>query len=276
MKQVMAYAGPFEFAALRYLLGAIVIFVYLLIRRQSIKPPPLVPTLLVGLAQTSAFQGLAQWALVNGGAGKVSLFCYTMPFWVLLLAWWWLQETPRRKQWIGLGFAVLGLFFVIAPWQDLGNGESILLAIGAGIAWAIGTVLSKRTFQRHAVSAVNFTAWQMLFGALVLCFVAWQVPSAPIEWSTMFIAGLAYSALLASSLAWVLWSVIVRSLPTSVAGLSSLLVPICAILFAWALLGETPDLAEFIGIACIMTGLLVIRPRRAKRPVAPRSLGPHE
>src|SRR3546814_9379916 len=41
MKQVLAYAGPFHFAALRYLLGAAVLFAALLLTRQSLQPPPL-------------------------------------------------------------------------------------------------------------------------------------------------------------------------------------------------------------------------------------------
>lgn len=265
MKEVLAYAGPFDFSALRYSGGAIVLFLLLAVRGDSLKPPPLLPTLAVGLAQTTAFQALAQWALLTGGAGKVSLFCYTMPFWVVLLAWWWLHETPTRAQWLGLALAAIGLLLVIAPWQGLGSGDSILLAIIAGIAWAIGTVLSKRLFQRHAVSPVNFTAWQMLLGAVVLCLIAWKIPQRPIDWSApTFLLGLAYSVLLASSLAWVLWAFIVRELPTSVAGLSGLLVPICAIGLAWLLLGETPSYNEAAGIVLIMLGLLVIRPRAAK------------
>lgn len=262
MKQVLAFAGPFEFAALRYSGGTLVLFVFLLLRGKSLRPPPLLPTLIIGLAQTTAFQALAQWALLTGGAGKVSLFCYTMPFWVVLLAWWWLQEKPGGKQRLGLAFAAAGLLLVISPWEGLDDGLSIGLAIAGGVAWAVGTVLSKRLFLRHNLPPVNFTAWQMLWGALALWLVAWQVPSPPIQWTPTFLFGLAYSVFLASSLAWVLWSLIVRELPTSVAGLSGLLVPVCAIGLAWLLLNEVPTPMEVIGIALIMAGLLVIRPRQ--------------
>ena len=86
MKQALAYAGPFDFAALRYLLGAGVLFLALAATRQRIAPPPLAATALIGLCQTAAFQGLEQWALVDGGAGHVALLAYTMPFWAVLLA----------------------------------------------------------------------------------------------------------------------------------------------------------------------------------------------
>ena len=112
MKQVLAYAGPFHFAALRYLLGAAVLFGALLLSRQSLRPPPLLPTLLIGLCQTAAFQGLEQWALIGGGAGHVALLAYTMPFWAVLLAWLVLGDRPTRRHWIGVGRAAIGLLWI--------------------------------------------------------------------------------------------------------------------------------------------------------------------
>lgn len=64
MKQVMAHAGPFDFAAL-------------LLSGHSLRPPPVLPMVLIGLCQTAAFQGLEQWALVSGGAGHVAMLAFT-------------------------------------------------------------------------------------------------------------------------------------------------------------------------------------------------------
>lgn len=261
MKQMMLYAGPFEFAALRYLGGALVLFVVLMAMRKSLAPPPFWLTLLVGLGQTTGFQALAQLALVTGGAGKVSLFCYTMPFWVVLFAWFALNDKPTTKQWFGIVLAACGLVLVIEPWHGLGSMESTVLAIGGGAAWGAGTVLSKWMFQRYSLDALGFTAWQMLLGSLALCLIAWLIPSKPIIWDSEFLWGLAYSVFLASSLAWLIWSQLVRSLPTSVVGLASLLVPLIAILMAWVVLNEQPSVVEGIGIAVIMAGLVIVRPQ---------------
>src|SRR5699024_6490669 len=140
MKQVMRFAGPFDFAALRYLGGAVVLFALLLVRRESLKPTPLKLTIAVGLCQTTAFQALSQWALVSGGAGHVSLLAYTMPFWVVLLAWWLLRERPTPRHWLGLALAAAGLVCVLEPWHGLGSLHSALLAVAGGVGWALGTV----------------------------------------------------------------------------------------------------------------------------------------
>ncbi|WP_426661018.1 DMT family transporter [Rhodanobacter aciditrophus] len=262
MKQVLAYAGPFDFAALRYLLGAAVLFAAMLLARQS---PPLVPTILIGLCQTAAFQGLEQWALVSGGAGHVALLAYTMPFWAVLLAWLILHERPAERHWLGLALAGIGLVCIIEPWRGLGNATSTALAIAGGMAWAGGTVLSKRLFRRHAVSALNLTAWQMLAGGVALGLVALAVPQRSIAWSGAFVAGLAYSVLMASSLAWWLWSIVLRRLPTTVASVGSLGVPIAGVLLAWAILDEVPRPMEWLGIAFVLLGLCAVSGVRLRR-----------
>lgn len=258
MKQALAWAGPFDFAALRYLLGAAVLFVALLVSRQSLRPPPLLPTVLIGLCQTAAFQGLEQWALVGGGAGHVALLAYSMPFWAVLLAWPLLAERPTRRHWLGLALAAAGLVCILEPWQGLGSPLSTLLALAGGVGWAGGTVLSKRLFQQHAVSPLALTSWQMLIGALVLGVVALCVPSRPITWNWAFIGALAYSAVMASSVAWGLWLVVLKRLPTTVASLSSLGVPVVSVLLAWLILDERPDAMEWLGIALVLLGLVAV------------------
>jgi drug/metabolite transporter (DMT)-like permease len=265
MKQALAYAGPFDFAALRYLLGALVLLAALALTRQPLRPPPLVPTVLIGLCQTTAFQGLEQLALVGGGAGHVALLAYTMPFWAVLLAWLILHERPTRRHGLGVLLAAAGLVCIIEPWHGLGNATSTALAIAGGAAWAGGTVLSKRLFRQHAVSALSLTAWQMLAGGMVLGLVALLVPQRPMVWNGALAAALAYSVLMASSLAWWLWSVVLRHLPTTVASVGSLGVPVLSVLLAWAILRERPSAMEGLGIALVLLGLCAVSGVRRRR-----------
>src|SRR6185312_9942976 len=258
MKWALDFCGPFNFCALRYVFGTMVLFGLLAIRRESFALPPFWPTVLIGLAQTAGFQVFVQWALVGGGAGKTALLAYTMPFWMVPLAWWWLHERPGPRQWLCIVIAAAGLSFVIEPWHGIGSVPSVALALAGGLAWAIGTVLSKRVFQRSRISPLQLTAWQMLFGTLVLCAVALIVPQRATDWSPPFLGALGYNAILSSGIAWALWLLIVQRLSTHIAGLTSLVVPIAGVLFAWALLHERPDAAEWIGIALIGFGLLAL------------------
>lgn len=265
MKGVLAYAGPFDFSALRYGIGCVLMFMVLLVMRRPLAPPPWVGTALVGLTQTAAFQGLGQLALTTGGAGHVVLLAYAMPFWAVLLAWLILREKPTRRHWLGLALAAAGLLAVIAPWKGLGSLQSTLLALLGGMCWAFGTVMSKRMFQRHHCDPLNFTTWQMLFGALALTVTALCVPQRPIAWTPALVGGLAYSVVFATCLAWTLWLVVVRRLPTAVAALSALAVPVLGVLMAWAFLDERPTPNEWIGMAFIAAGLFAVSGARISR-----------
>jgi drug/metabolite transporter (DMT)-like permease len=263
MKQALEYSGPFEFSALRYVGGSVVLFAVLMIRGESLRPPPLLPTAMIGLAQTMGFQALVQWALVDGGAGKTALLAYSMPFWLVVLGWVVWKERPTRTLLCGLAIAGVGLVLVLEPWQGLGSGKSPSLAIGGGLAWAVGVALTKRLFERGGVSALSLTAWQMLLGSAGLVAIALLVPERSIEWSPWFIAALTYNTVLASGLAWLLWSFVVARLPANVAGISSLVIPVAGVAFAWILLGERPSRVECIGIACIGVALALVNLRKS-------------
>jgi len=264
MKRALHYIGPLDFSALRTVLGTALLFLLLAWRRETLAPTPLRDTILIGLAQTGAFQLLVQMSLVEGGAGKMALLAYTMPFWVIAFAWALLGERPGVRQWLCLAIAAAGLVLVMEPWRALGGLRSCLLALGGGACWGLATALTKRMFQRHAVAPLRLTAWQSLFGAIVVVLAALLVPERAIEWSSELMAAVAYNAVLGSAIAWALWLFVIDRLPAGIAGMASLATPLLGVLLAWAILGERPDLDEAIGVALIAVALAgVLRPSAA-------------
>jgi drug/metabolite transporter (DMT)-like permease len=95
----------------------------------------------------------------------------------------------------------------------------------------------------------------MMVGSIGLVLVAVLVDEQPVEWTAGFIGALAYNGILASGVAWLLWTTIDDRLPTTAARQTSLVVPILGVLFAWSLLGEVPSPAEWAGIAMMALAL---------------------
>lgn len=258
MKQVIQYVDPFDFSAIRTLLGAATLFLVLLILRRPMKITALRQVALLGVLQTAAFTALIQWALVAGGAGKTAVLVYTMPFWVLPMAWWLLGERIKGSQWFAIAVAGLGLVLVLEPWAMRGSLFSNLLAIAGGLIWAASAVLAKRMRRDHAFDLLSLTAWQMLFGALALCVIAVLHPSRPIDPTPYFFGALAFNAVLATGLAWLLWLYVLQHLSTGLAGLSTLGVPMIGALAGWLELGERPGAVELTGMLLIGTALALI------------------
>lgn len=260
MKQVTLYIGAFDFTALRCIFGAVLLFIVLFLRGRGMRPTPFGYTLAIALLQTCGMIGLAQWALMSGGAGRVAILTYTMPFWVVILAAVFLGERMRRRQYAAIGVAALGLCLVMQPWQlDVTSLKSALLAILSGVSWGASAIVAKRLYQRHpGLDLLALTSWQMLYAALVMSAVAMLVPQRPIDWQPGVFWALGYSAILATALAWSLWLYVLRNLPASIASLSTLAVPVFGVMFSWWLLGERPDSVESLGIALIVFALAMI------------------
>jgi drug/metabolite transporter (DMT)-like permease len=255
MKQVIRYVDPFDFSAIRTLFAAVALFIVVLIARRPLRPVALRPLLLLGLLQTAAFTALIQWALVSGGAGKTAILVYTMPFWLIPLAWWLLGERVRGVQWVATAVAAVGLVLILDPWSMTGSVMGNVLAVGGGLTWALSTVVAKRMRRDHEFDLLSMTAWQMLFGSLALCVVALLVPSRPIDPTPYFFGALIYNAVFATALAWLLWLYVLQNLPAGVAGLSALGIPLIGALSGWIELGERPSVGEFSGMALICLAL---------------------
>ena len=259
-KVALGYSQPLTFAALRVVLTALCLFLVLIVTRRSLRPPPLGWTTVIGLLQTTAFVGLVIVALHSGGAGKVAVLTYTMPFWLLLLAWAFLGERLRGVQWLGVILSFAGLVLVVGPWQIHGVTSSVLTVAG-GFAWAASAVVVKLMQRRHHVDVLSLTTWQMTIGSLPLILLAVLTYSGGPEWTVGFVWGLAYTVILANALAWVLWLYALRALSAGAAGLGALAIPVAGVVAAWLQLGERPSAVEAVGMALVVGALAVLAAR---------------
>jgi len=257
MKIGLRYSQPFTFAALRTFLGALVLLGLLALLRRPLRPKAIALTCAIGLLQTTGFVGLIMWALASGGAARTSVLVYTMPFWLLLMAWVVLSERLGRLQWVAVGLAFGGLILVLSPWRLHGMFSS-LLAVGAGFLWAASAVVAKILQKRREVDLLSLTAWQMLLGSVPLIVIALVTSTGPPVWSASFIWALAYNVVLANALAWFLWLYALRVLSAGSAGLGTLATPVVGVAAAWIQLGERPSPAETIGMALIVGALGVV------------------
>ena len=234
-------------------------------RGGSLRPKPFWPIALFGIFQTS-LSGLSVWALYIGSAGRTSVLTYTMPFWLLLIAWPVLGERIRGAQWVAAVLALAGLLFVLDPWA-LHGLEAGLLAIAGGLCWAIASMLFKIIRKRYEVEILSFTAWQGLLGSIPLIVAALATATHGPTWNVSLVAALAYNAIVASAFAWLLWLYVLHSLPAGTAGLSSLAIPVVGVLAAWIQLGERPGTLEAVGMGLIVAALAVLtRSGAAEQP----------
>lgn len=270
MKEALRFCDPFVFAALRAFPAAICLFGVLLWKKKDWRPRQVKWTIILGLLSTTLGLGLPIWSLVSGGAGKTAILLYTMPFWVILLAWPILGERIRGFEWLAVILAFVGLALIVTVDAAGAKLFSSILAVISGIAWAGSAIVARIMRQSREFDVVSVTTWQMIYGAGPLIIIAFIVPASPVQWTTIFIGALVYNIFITSVVAFLLWFYILEKLPAGMAAMGTLVTPVIAILAAAIQLGEIPTLYEEIGIILILSGIgllsaiAILRIRRAR------------
>lgn len=258
MKGGLVDIAPLWFGAMRTIIPAIFLIMLLPLMGKPVGSPPLKFILLLGVFQTAGFVGFMMWALENGGAGQTAVLVFTMPIWLTFMAHLFLHDHLSRLQWLALGVAAIGLFLMIAPWEGHLSMAASIFAVLSGLTWASGTIWQKKFGHLYQLEMINVTAWQMLYGGIVILIAAILFDSWHFNWNMHLGWVLFYNLIPAGALGWLLWFYALHNLPTKVSGFGSLLIPTVGVLGAWIQLGERPDHFELIGIICIMVALVMI------------------
>ena len=197
-------------------------------------------------------------------SGQSAVLGFTMPLWSALVSWAVLGERMSRRMLLAVAFGGASVALLMIPgWQAYARAPlGFALGLIAGLGWAVGTLILKRG--QVQVPATVLTGWQLLItavpttiGALALGSGPWFVPS----WQS--IAVIAYIALVPMSIGNVAWFSIVAMLPVNVAGLSSILVPIVAMISGAVVHGEPLGPMQWAAMACCVAGLslALLKPR---------------
>ena len=255
MKEAVRFADPLAFSAMRSFFGGLVLLLIVVLTRRPVGMGWFWGVLALGLLQTTVFVTVSIWALVHGGAGKTAVLVYTMPVWLMLLAWPILGEKIRGFQWVAVLVALGGLAFILQPWNLRSTPVGTALALVAALAWAASGVWAKLLRRRVQIDLLALTGWQLVLGSVPLIVLAWYLEGKPVEWHPILIAALAYNIGPATALAWLLWLYALHELPAAVAGIGTLMTPLVGVLAAWLQLGETPRGLEKWGMVLIFVGL---------------------
>jgi len=275
MKEALRFCDPFVFTAIRVVPAAIFLFGILLWTKKDWRPRQIKWTVILGLLSTTLGLGLPIWSLVSGGAGKTAVLLYTMPFWVILLAWPILGERIRGFEWLAVILAFIGLALIVSVDAVGVKLFSTILAVISGIAWAGSAIVTRIMRRSPDFDVVSITTWQMIYGAGPLIIIAFLVPASPIQWTTVFIAALIYNVFITSVIAFLLWFYILERLPAGMATMGTLVTPVIAIVSAAIQLSEIPSMHETIGIILILSGIgllsaiAFLRIRRIKNKLPP-------
>jgi drug/metabolite transporter (DMT)-like permease len=245
------------FAAYRFLLGAIVLFGLTWFKKIPLPGKrELKWYILCGFLQTTYFNIAIQISLNYINAGLTSVLTYSMPLFLSLLAHYFI---PGEKLTVtktgGILIGIAGLFLAM----DIHFGGNIwapILALSSAVTWALSSLIFKKKLQ--GCNTVQFTTWQMGAGAIGLFLYSFSFEHGESHWSLMAVVYLLYSGILASALAFVIWSHILSKMEASKASISLLIVPVVGTLSGFLFLKEDLNAITLIGIILVLSGVWLV------------------
>lgn len=257
------------FAGMRFLLaGLFILFFMLFTNRKKLlfKKSQVWIVILFGMIQTSL-----QYFFFYNGLAKVSgmqgaLLSSSGTFLAVIVAhFYYKNDHLNWKKAIGILTGFVGI--VLANWgesfqfqfQITGEGFMIL----AGLTSAITTIMAKEL--AVDIHPVTLTGWQLTFGALLLLVIGVPQLSPGAMTFTPFGWGLLIYAALLSSVAFALWTTVLKYNKAGKISIYKFLTPVFgALLSAIFIPGESLNLLMVVAIVLVAFGVLVMNLRDDK------------
>jgi drug/metabolite transporter (DMT)-like permease len=261
----LATIPPYGFNALRFPLAALLLGAVLLATGRLALPArkDIAWIVLLGVVGNLAYQLLFISGMALSRAGNASVLLTTSPIFTALLSAWLGHERIRPMAWLGILAATSGIALVVGSGENgfRFGAETLsgdLLLVGAAAVWSIYTVGARTPIRKYG--SVRVTAWTLWVGASFLVLVG--IPDlvtldaavSPAAWSAVLYAGF-----LGLGLSYLLWYRGVKVLGNTRTSAFGNLVPIFAILIAWPVLGEVPNVWQLVGAGIIIGGIHLVR-----------------
>jgi drug/metabolite transporter (DMT)-like permease len=206
------------------------------------------------------------------GAGLATVLGNVQVVLVGLLAWAFLGERPENRSLAAIPVVFTGVVLISGVVGSGAYGSDPLLGVVYGVATAItyalfililrhGNIDDRRPagpLFDATLSAAVFSA----LGGIAVGDLDWFPGPEAQAWLVLL-------ALSSQVLGWLLITISLPRLPAVLTSVLLTLQPVLSVLFAAALLGESPSRLQLVGVAAILSGLLLASAARRGRDVAP-------
>ena len=262
-------------AGTRFLIAGTALLIFSLLKGEKIPDKrSLIKIAISGALMLFLGNGAVAWVEQFLPSGLAAIIVATVPLWFVLL---------DKRQWhfyfsnitiIGgllIGFAGVILLFWGKAAGDLFTDQakfiSLLVLIGGTIAWTIGTLFSK--YSKMEGSTTMKVAIQMLSAGVLffpLAFILGEHRQFDITAvSVRSLLALAYLITMGSIVAYLAYMWLLSVKPASLVGTYAYVNPVVAVFLGWLIAAEKISTQQAIGLAVIITGLLIVNLSKEKK-----------
>src|SRR5215207_1615597 len=263
VKYAVGYVPPLPFAAMRFVLAGLVLWVILQLfdPKGRLRREDFWAMAGLGLVGVALNNVAFTFGVSMTSASNTALVVATAPLWGMLLGFALGWERPRLKGIVGVGLALLGVAMIV--YRGLGTGGTSLpgdlLVMGAAACWGSYAVLSLPLLNRYSPLAV--AGYSMLFGGLAVLPLA-SLDLFRMDWGTVSAGGwaaFAYSALVVAAFGFSSWQRGVSRIGANRMLVYQYLVTLVGIVAGVVLFSEGFGIDKAIGAAILLAGVYLAR-----------------
>ena len=222
----------------------------------------------LGVANQAMYLGIGFVGLKTISAGLSVLIVSANPIVAAVFAVVLLGERMTLRKMLGLLLGLGGVAFIVKSRLALGTDQlgGIVLTVIGLFAFVCGTILFKLFAPTRGLWIGNGVQ-SLAAGVALMPFAAGFERVGDIVPTWNLAAAFAYSVLIVSVFAYLLWFRILSVSGATAASSYHFLIPPLGMLFGWLLLGEHLAVADLFGIVPVALGIyLVTRPSAARSP----------
>lgn len=223
-----------------------------------------------GLFMWMGGNGMATLAARHAASSFIVMMMGAIPLWACLLDLVIERAVPSLRVVLGLLMGLFGLFLVVSPSLlethkaiiEPGYGLiTVLLVIGAGMSWSLGTILQRPLIRR--LRPEWSATFQMLVSGIVIGSLA-LYEGAPLPAGPGLHQWLAFGFLtiFASVIGLSSYLKVLTSFSPVVASTFAYVNPIVGVLLGWAILDEQLSLVALLGLAVVLSSIAIVLSRR--------------
>ncbi len=265
IKFQLGIVAPEFSVAYRFLLAAIVLFIYMKLRGLKGKFT-LQEHLFMGLQGLMLFSVnyiLVYFSELYITSGMVSVLFSAIIVFNVIFGALLLRNPVRGSVLLGSLVGILGLALIFWPevqGVDLSGQRTLGLALGliSACSASLGNIISARN-QRAGIPVIQANAYGMLYGSLFTFVVAF-VRGVPVSFdaSPAYIGSLLYLAIFGSVIAFSSYLTLLGRIGADRAAYATVLFPVIALALSVLFEGLSLDWLQFAGIALVLLGNVLV------------------
>ena len=260
VKAALDFSSPFLFLTMRFFLAAAILFVLFRQKIREINSTTLKAGLFVGLLVGIGL-GSQTLGLVYTSASKSAFITGTFVILVPIFSIFFEKIVPRKLLWVGVAFAVTGLYLLTSPEEGEFNIGDKFTALGA-VAFGAHTVALQIYSKRY--DFIQLTFLQVIVTGFIGLFSTLLFETPRFEANFTLISIITGTAIFPTVFCFYIMTKYQRYTSSTRAAIIYSFEPAAGALFAYLILGEILGIRGLFGAILIFFGMLLSKLKKRK------------